>query len=46
MKNIFDATSSLIFPKLADSVTVISKKKEYKPMKFWFSVEYIKYIKM
>lgn len=46
MKNIFDATSSLIFPKLADSVTVISKKKEYKPMKFWFNVEYIKYIKM
>jgi len=46
MKKIFNATSSLIFPKLADSVTVISKKKEYKPMKFWFNVEYIKYIKM
>jgi SAM-dependent methyltransferase len=43
---IFYATSSLLFPKLADSITVISNKKEYKPMKFWFNVEYIKYIKM
>jgi SAM-dependent methyltransferase len=43
---IFYATSSLLFPKLADSITVISKKKEYKPIKFWFNVEYIKYIKM
>jgi 2-polyprenyl-3-methyl-5-hydroxy-6-metoxy-1,4-benzoquinol methylase len=46
MKKIFNATTNLIFPKLADSITVISKKKEYKPMKFWFNVEYIKYIKM
>jgi SAM-dependent methyltransferase len=43
---IFYATSSLLFPKLADSITIISHKKEYKPMKFWFNVEYIKYIKM
>jgi 2-polyprenyl-3-methyl-5-hydroxy-6-metoxy-1,4-benzoquinol methylase len=45
-KKIFYATSSLFFPKLADSITIISKKKEYMPMKFWFNVEYIKYIKM
>jgi len=43
---IFYATSSLLFPKLADSITIISNKKEYKPMKFWFNIEYIKYIKM
>jgi len=46
IKMYFYGTLSLIFPKLADSITVISKKKEYKPMKFWFNVEYIKYIKM
>ena len=46
IKKIFYATSSLLFPKLADSITIISKKKEYKPIKFWFNVEYIKYIKM
>lgn len=46
IKKIVYATSNLMFPKLADSITVISKKKEYKPMKFWFNVEYIKYIKM
>jgi len=27
-------------------MTIIAKKKEYKPMKFWFHEEYIKYIKM
>ncbi|MCX6329104.1 MAG: class I SAM-dependent methyltransferase [Bacteroidia bacterium] len=45
IKKIFYATSSLMFPKLADSITVISKKKEYRALKFWFNVEYIKYIK-
>ena len=46
IKKIFYAISSLLFPKLEDSITIISKKKEYKPMKFWFNVEFIKYIKM
>ena len=46
IKKIFYAISSLLFPKLADSITIISKKKEYKPMKFWFNVEFIKYVKM
>jgi ubiquinone/menaquinone biosynthesis C-methylase UbiE len=46
IKKIFYATSSLLFPKLADSITIISKKKEYRPMNFWFNVEFIKYIKM
>ena len=46
IKKIFYAISSLLFPKLADSITIISKKKEYKHMKFWFNVEFIKYIKM
>jgi len=46
IKKIFYAISSLLFPKLADSITIITKKKEYKPMNFWFNVEYIKYIKM
>ena len=46
IKKIFYAISSLLFPKLADSITIITKKKEYKPMNFWFNVKYIKYIKM
>lgn len=46
IKKIFYAISSLLFPKLEDSITIISKKKEYKHMKFWFNVEFIKYIKM
>lgn len=46
IKKIFYAISSLLFPKLEDSITIISKKKEYKYMKFWFNVEFIKYIKM
>ena len=46
IKKIFYATSSLFCPKLADSITLISKKKEYRHLKFWFNVEYIKYIKM
>jgi len=46
INKIFYATGSLFFPKLADSITIISNKQEYKPMKFWFNVEYIKYIKM
>ena len=46
IKKIFYATTSLLCPKLADSITLISKKKEYRPLKFWFNDEYIKYIKM
>jgi len=46
IKKIFYAIRSRLFPKLADSITIISKKKEYKPMKFWFNVEFIKYLKM
>jgi hypothetical protein len=46
IKKIFYAASSLLFPNLADSITIISKKKDYMPMKFWFNAEYIKYIKM
>jgi hypothetical protein len=37
---------NLFFPTLEDSITVIAKKNEYKPIKFWFNHEYIKYIKM
>ena len=46
LKKVLYATSSLLFPKLGDSITIISKKKEFKPMKFWFYVEYIKYLNM
>lgn len=38
--------SGLLFPRLAESITIIAKKKEFSPVKFWFNVEYIKYIKM
>lgn len=38
--------SGLLFPRLAESITIIAKKKEFRPVKFWFNVEYIKYIKM
>jgi len=37
--------SGLLFPGFAESITVIAKKKEFRPMQFWFNVEYIKYIK-
>lgn len=45
-KKIFYKTMNLFFPTLEDSITVIAKKNEYKPIKFWFNHEYIKYIKM
>jgi SAM-dependent methyltransferase len=38
--------SGLLIPGLAESITIIAKKKEFRPLKFWFNVEYIKYIKM
>jgi 2-polyprenyl-3-methyl-5-hydroxy-6-metoxy-1,4-benzoquinol methylase len=31
------------FPRFRNSITVIGKKKEYRPIKFWFYDEYIKY---
>ena len=34
-----------IFPSLENSITIIARKKDYKPMKFWFYDEYIKYYK-
>jgi SAM-dependent methyltransferase len=37
--------SGLLFPGFAESITVIAKKKEFRPLQFWFNVEYIKYIK-
>jgi SAM-dependent methyltransferase len=33
----------LFFPGSGNSITVIGKKKEYRPIKFWFHDEYIKY---
>jgi SAM-dependent methyltransferase len=45
LKKIFYEICDLLFPQLRDSITVIARKKEYKPIKFWFTVEYIKYIK-
>jgi hypothetical protein len=35
----------MFFPSLRNSITIIARKKEYKPMKFWFYDEYIKYYK-
>jgi SAM-dependent methyltransferase len=32
-----------LFPQFRNSITVIGKKKEYRPIKFWFYDEYIKY---
>jgi SAM-dependent methyltransferase len=34
---------NLFFPSFGNSITVIGKKKEYRPIKFWFNNEYIKY---
>jgi SAM-dependent methyltransferase len=34
---------SLFFPWFKDSITLIGKKKEYRPIKCWFYDEYIKY---
>jgi SAM-dependent methyltransferase len=45
-KKIFYRILNIFFPTLEDSITVIAKKNEYKPIKFWFNHEYIKYIKM
>ncbi len=45
LKKFFYAACSLIYPQAGDSITIIAKKKEYKPMEFWFPGEYIKYIK-
>jgi SAM-dependent methyltransferase len=45
LKKIFYITCGCLFPQLGDSITIIAKKKEYMPMKFWFPGEYIKYIK-
>jgi 2-polyprenyl-3-methyl-5-hydroxy-6-metoxy-1,4-benzoquinol methylase len=44
-KKAFYVTCGLLCPQLGDSITIIARKKEYKPMKFWFIGEYIKYIK-
>jgi 2-polyprenyl-3-methyl-5-hydroxy-6-metoxy-1,4-benzoquinol methylase len=45
LKKIFYAACGLLYPQAGDSITIIAKKKEYKPIKFWFPGEYIKYIK-
>jgi 2-polyprenyl-3-methyl-5-hydroxy-6-metoxy-1,4-benzoquinol methylase len=34
---------NLFFPSFNNSITVIGKKEEYRPIKFWFNDEYIKY---
>jgi 2-polyprenyl-3-methyl-5-hydroxy-6-metoxy-1,4-benzoquinol methylase len=45
LKKFFYAVCSLVYPQAADSITIIAKKKEFRPIKFWFPGEYIKYIK-
>jgi SAM-dependent methyltransferase len=45
LKKFFYGTCSFLFPQGGDSITIIAQKKEYKPIKFWFPGEYIKYIK-
>jgi hypothetical protein len=45
VKKFFYAACDLVYPQVGDSITIIAKKKEYKPMEFWFPGEYIKYIK-
>jgi SAM-dependent methyltransferase len=45
LKKFFYAICSFLFPQAGDSITIIAQKKEYKPIKFWFPGEYIKYIK-
>ena len=42
---IVNGTVCMFFPSLKNSITIIARKKEYKPMKFWFYDEYIKYYK-
>ena len=34
---------NLFFPRFKNSITIIGKKKEYRPINFWFNDEYIKY---
>jgi len=34
---------NLFFPWFNNSITIIGEKKEYRPIKFWFNDEYIKY---
>ena len=46
LMRLFYGVMHMILPSLGDSMTIIAKKKEFKPMKFWFHEEYIKYIKM
>jgi 2-polyprenyl-3-methyl-5-hydroxy-6-metoxy-1,4-benzoquinol methylase len=45
LKKFFYTACDLVYPQAGDSITIIAKKKEYKPIKFWFPGEYIKYIK-
>lgn len=45
LKKVFYMLCDSIFPQLGDSITIIGNKKEYKPMKFWSTGEYIKYAK-
>jgi len=42
---IVNAIVGMFFPSLENSITIIARKKEYKPMKFWFYDEYVKYYK-
>jgi hypothetical protein len=34
---------TVLFPRFNNSITIIGTKKEYRPIKFWFQDEYIKY---
>jgi hypothetical protein len=45
LKKVFYETCGVLLPQAGDSITIIAKKKEYRPLKFWFPGEYIKYIK-
>ena len=45
IKKILMRMMSVFFPSLENSITIIAHKIEYKPMKFWFYNEYIKYYK-
>jgi SAM-dependent methyltransferase len=45
MHRIINRIACMFFPSLENSITIIAHKKEYKPMKFWFYDEYIKYYK-
>jgi SAM-dependent methyltransferase len=45
IKKLLHGMMSCFFPSLENSITIIAHKKDYKPMKFWFYNEYIKYYK-